>query len=58
VREAEKQDVAGVVQEHLPAPSDPALIDALHENEHVAIDFGVVRKVASRDAAFIFHEAL
>ncbi len=50
------QDVARVVQEHLPAPPDLVLIDALHTNEHAVIDFDAARKVASPDAVFLFHD--
>ena len=45
-----------MVQEHLPAPPDLVLIDALHDNEHVVIDFEAARKVASPDTVFLFHD--
>jgi predicted O-methyltransferase YrrM len=56
VRGASPRDVASVVQEHLPAPPDLVLIDALHDNEHVVIDFEAVRKVARPDAVLLFHD--
>jgi predicted O-methyltransferase YrrM len=56
VRGAAPQDVASLVPEHLPAPPDLILIDALHNNEHVVIDFEAARKVASPDAVFLFHD--
>ena len=55
VKGASSQDVAGVVDAELDGRVDFALIDGLHTNEQVVLDYEAIARKAARDAVYLFH---
>ncbi len=50
------QDVAAVFAEHLDGEVDFALIDGMHTNQQIILDFNAVRAYAAPDCAYLFHD--
>jgi predicted O-methyltransferase YrrM len=53
---ASPQAVAGVVDAELDGRVDFALIDGLHTNEQVVLDYEAIARKAARDAVYLFHD--
>ena len=51
-------DVTRVVNEHLDGSVDFSLIDAVHDNQAIKVDFGAVQSVATDDAHYLFHDVI
>jgi hypothetical protein len=51
-------DLTRVVNEHLDGLVDFSLIDAIHNNEAIKIDFAAVKSVATDDAYYLFHDVI
>ena len=43
---------------HLPGPVDLTLIDALHTNDAIKVDFAAAAEVSSADAFYLFHDVI
>jgi hypothetical protein len=49
-------DNARIIQEYCPSPPDLVLIDGLHSNEQIVLDFNATFAVSGREAAYFFHD--
>lgn len=56
VKGTSPQNVAAIVDAELGGAVDFAFIDGLHTNEQVVLDYEAVRKKASPDAIYLFHD--
>jgi hypothetical protein len=51
-------DIDRIVSKNLNGPIDFVLIDALHNNEAIQTDFHAVRRHASPDCVYLFHDVI
>jgi methyltransferase family protein len=51
-------DVSRIVNEHLDGPVEFSLIDAIHNNDAIKMDFSAVRAFASANAQYLFHDII
>lgn len=49
-------DNARIIQEYCPCPPDLVLIDGLHSNEQIVLDFNATFAVSGRAATYFFHD--
>lgn len=52
------EGVAAAVNEHLGGPVDFSLIDAVHTNEAITVDFAAVHAVSAPGAVHLFHDVI
>ncbi len=52
------KDIASVVSSEFDKPVEFVLIDAIHNNEAIQADFNEVRKYASPDCVYLFHDVI
>jgi hypothetical protein len=49
-------DCARIIQEHCPCQPDFVLIDGLHSNQQIMLDFNATFAISGREATYFFHD--
>jgi hypothetical protein len=49
-------DNARIIREYCPCPPDLVLVDGLHSNEQIVLDFDATFAVSGRSASYLFHD--